>query len=91
MAPDDIKLKGVFVSSSPAHSRALIVDGDSKEESYRIGESLPGGGIIKKINDTYIILLLNGELLHLLLNPEEPTEQPSSIKKSTRSFPKGYR
>ena len=70
IAPENIKLLGIFMSISTKKSSAVMVEEKSEEESYRIGDKLPGGAIIKKIQSDRVIILLNGDYLHVLLNTD---------------------
>lgn len=54
----DITLKGSFVSSL-GEARALITS-NAKDAVYRVGDRLPGGGVVRRIEARAITLWLDG-------------------------------
>jgi general secretion pathway protein C len=72
-APDtrlNLKLLGVVASSDPAAARAIIADGRNSEESYAVGDSLPGSAILREIYADRVILEHRGRLEALRLPKE---------------------
>ncbi len=73
-----LTLKGVFASSEQAMGRAIIADPKGKEDTYGIGDPLPGGAKLSEIYPDRIILERNGQFETLKL-PEKrglPKAQP---------------
>jgi general secretion pathway protein C len=69
----DLKLHGIYYSSDPQASRAIIATSDGKIARYQRQDTLPSGAIIHQIDPKELILLRNGrqETLHLVsTNPE---------------------
>jgi len=87
IAPDTelrLTLRGVFASSAPESSWAIIADRVGNEEFYRIDDNekpLPGGAIIKEIHQDRIILLHNNRFETLRL----PQDQLPTNRAQTRS------
>lgn len=67
------KLHGIYYSSNPEVSFAMIATGNDKSATYHVNESLPGGALIHKIRPKEVILLRNGryESLRLIGYREE--------------------
>jgi len=78
----NLTLRGIYYSSNPLNSFAMISNAAGKVESYQQNELLPGGTIVSQIHPKHVILLRNGreEILYLL------NEQASS-KLSTQNAP----
>jgi general secretion pathway protein C len=64
----NLKLHGVYYSSDPMKSYAMIAAANGKSTSYRVGESLLSGAVLHKIEPRQVILLRNGryETLHIM-------------------------
>ena len=56
----NLKLHGIFYSSEPHNSYAMIALGKGKSILYRLGKSLPNGVVLQKIGPKQVILLRNG-------------------------------
>ncbi len=56
----NLKLHGIYYSSDPQKSFAMIAAANGKSASYHIGKSLPGGALIQEIYPRKVILLRNG-------------------------------
>lgn len=65
---EPLTLRASFVSST-GESRALLAGADG-ERIYQVGESLPGGSILRRVEITQVVLWRKGreELLALQLN-----------------------
>lgn len=63
----NLKLKGIFASTNSRNARAIIADAKNAEDSYKVGDPVPGGAIIHKILVDKVILEHNGKLETLLL------------------------
>lgn len=76
----NLKLRGVFASSNPQSSRAIIADAKGDEDSYRVGSTVPGGAILNEIYTDKVILETNGRLEVLRLPVEDVAGIPGQIE-----------
>lgn len=82
-APDTrlrLVLHGVFASTDPAVSMAIISEQSGKDKSYSKGDSLPGGAKLHEIYADRVILSRSGKLETLRLirkSAEIQTQQPT--------------
>lgn len=68
VTPLNLRLAGVFfVERGDERALALIAEGGGLERGYRIGESLPGGARLERIQRDHVVVSRNGrqEVLHL--------------------------
>lgn len=56
----NLKLSGVFASKNPKIARAIIADSMGKEDSYAIGDEIPGGAKLHQIMSDQVILEYRG-------------------------------
>lgn len=63
----NLKLLGVFASKNPKTSKAIIADAKGKEESYSIGDDLPGGATLHEVLADRVIISNNGRFETLKL------------------------
>lgn len=77
----NLTLHGIYYSSNPSNSLAMIANASGKIESYKKDAALPGGAILSQIHPKHVILLQNGreEILHLL-------NQETASKGATRNM-----
>jgi len=76
VAPDTrlrLELTGLFASSDPKQSLAIISEKNGKDESYRIGDTLPGNATLHEVYADRVILRRLGKLETLRL--KEPAEK----------------
>ncbi len=66
-----LTLSGVFASNDPANARAIVGDPRGKEESYALGDPLPGGAKLSEIYPDRIIMERGGGFETLRLPREE--------------------
>ena len=66
----NLKLKGIFASTIKDNARAIIADAKNSEDSYKVGDDLPGGAKLHQILTDKVILENRGKLETLLL-PED--------------------
>ncbi|MFJ4351557.1 type II secretion system protein N [Pseudomonas sp. NPDC089428] len=79
----DITLKGSFVSSL-GEARALI-SSNAKDAVYRVGDSLPGGGVVRRIEARAITLWFDGrEETLAMAAPAGTLLRPASTQTSLR-------
>ena len=85
-----LTLKGVFASDGKSDGWAIIADPKGKEDSYSIGDPLPGGAKLAEIYPDRIILDRNGRFETLKL-PKMQGRQSSagSAARSNRSYGAG--
>ncbi len=68
---EPLKLQASFVSST-GDTRALLA-GASGQRIYRVGESLPGGSVLRRIESGRVLLWRNGREELLVLEPPART------------------
>lgn len=66
-----LTLSGVFASDDPESARAIVGDPRGKEQSYAVGDPLPGGAKLSEIYPDRIILERGGRFETLRLPREE--------------------
>ena len=66
----NLKLRGVFSSNDKTIARAIISDPRGDDDSYAIGDQVPGGAILNDILEDRVILERNGQLEILKLPVE---------------------
>jgi len=83
----NLKLRGVFASQNKDIARAIIADARGEDQSYAIGDEVPGGAILNDIFEDRVILERNGQLETLRLPLEStPGAGPTSAA-VTRGMP----
>lgn len=85
-APDTrlrLELTGLFASSDPQQSLAIISEKNGKDESYRIGDSVPGNATLHEVYADRVILRRLGNLETLRL--KEPAEKLEIGRSATPS------
>lgn len=80
LTPLNLTLHGIYYHSAPQKSLAIIATEDQKTALYKLGETLPNGAIIDKIEPKQLTLLRNGrpEMLYLLRSNPTTTETTAS-------------
>lgn len=63
----NLTLEGIFYSSNPQQSQALIATTDVPVKIYKIGAELPGGAKVKEILPDSVIIEQNNKLANLPL------------------------
>lgn len=65
-----LEVIGIMYASHPSQSQVLIRLNHGEERSYLVGDELPGGAIIKRIQSDRVVILYQGtlEVLHLPKN-----------------------
>ena len=74
-----LTLKGVFASDEKGVGRAIIGDPKGKEESYSVGDPLPGGATLSEIFPDRIILERNGRFETLKLPKKRTASTTRSV------------
>ena len=67
----DVELVGIMYSANEKESQVIIRAGGGEEKSYLIGDTLPGGAVIKRISEKGVVVLHNGALESLSLPKNE--------------------
>ncbi len=67
----DVDIVGIMYSTDPENSQVLLRAGGGGEKSYQVGDTLPGGAVIKRIGQDGIVVLHNGTLESLSLPKNE--------------------
>lgn len=66
----NLKLRGIFASANKDLARAIIADAKNAEDSYKVGDTLPGGVTLHEIQTDKVILDNRGKM-EILLLPED--------------------
>ncbi len=76
-----LTLRGVFAADESSGGRAIVGDPKGKEETYAVGDPLPGGAKLSEIYPDRIILERNGRFETLRLPKDRtPTARSSASK-----------
>jgi general secretion pathway protein C len=67
----DAEVVGILYSSKAENSQVIIRTAGGQEKIYSIGDSLPGGAVIRRISETGVVVLRNGSLESLSLQKNE--------------------
>jgi general secretion pathway protein C len=80
-----LTLKGVFASDDEALGRAIIADPKGKEDTYGVGDPLPGGAKLSEIYPDRIILERNGRFETLKLPKKRSSSAARRVSHRTAS------
>ena len=69
----DVQVVGILFSGKENDSQVILRTGHGEEKYYLIGDSLPGGAVIKRISERGVVVLHNGSLESLSLSKNELT------------------
>jgi len=72
-----LTLRGLIASTNPAEARAIVADPSGKENSYRIGDKLPGNAELTEIHADRIVIKRGGRYETLKL-PKESLDMGTS-------------
>jgi general secretion pathway protein C len=78
-----LTLKGLFASDEEGNGRAIIADPKGKEDSYAVGDPLPGGARLSEIYADRIILERNGRFETLRLPKQRSASTARSVSHRT--------
>ncbi|KTD18582.1 general secretion pathway protein C [Legionella lansingensis] len=67
----DVEVVGILFSNKEENSQVIIRAGGGQEKIYMIGDTLPGGAVIKRISENGVVVLHNGVLESLSLPKNE--------------------
>ncbi|MCA0403642.1 MAG: general secretion pathway protein GspC [Proteobacteria bacterium] len=73
----NFKLMGVLYSATKNESQAIISDGNN-ERYYFIGDTLPGGAVIKAIRKNSVVVLYDGTLESISLQKNKLEFEPQA-------------
>jgi hypothetical protein len=61
-----LELMGTFAAADPAAGMAFLREGaNAPQHLYRVGEALPGGGVLREVYRTRIVFARNGQMEEL--------------------------
>ena len=86
----NLKLRGVFSSKDKTIARAIISDPKGDDDSYAIGDQVPGGAVLNDIMEDRVILERNGQLETLKL-PVESLPGDTTAERDGNVFTRGGR
>lgn len=75
----NLTLRGVLAVDDKRRAQAIIAQPNGQEKPYGIGDSLPGGAVLKDIRPTNVVLLRNNRYETLSLPKEELNDQQSMM------------
>jgi len=81
----NLKLRGLFASTNKANARAIIADAKQDEDSYAIGDDVPGGAKVHDILKTKVVLERNGKLEVLELPQDIPVSSGADLASAKAS------
>jgi general secretion pathway protein C len=67
----DVQVVGIMFAAKENESQVVLRVGGGKEDYYVVGDTLPGGAIIKRISSEGVVVLHNGALESLSLPKNE--------------------
>ncbi len=91
-APDTslrLSLRGVFVSDQADDAWVIVADHRGKEETYRPGDTLPGGATLLEVYADRVILQHNGRRETLRLPASNMDNTSTKSRAGARSRPRG--
>ena len=77
-----LTLRGTLNESAPDGGLAIIADETGADASYRVGDTLPGGGLLKEIHQGRVLFLREGVAESLSL-PRDPANAPAVSSRAT--------
>jgi general secretion pathway protein C len=72
----DVTLVGVLLSNQERKSQVIIRSAGGEEKTYAVGDSIPGGALIKRITSAGVLVERDGSLESLSLTKEDLTIEP---------------
>ncbi len=79
-----LTLRGTLNETSPNGGLAIVADENGTDDSYRVGDTLPGGGKLLEIHQARVLFERNGKVESLSL-PREATRLASSSRSASAS------
>ncbi len=76
----NLKVVGILFSQNKESSQVIIQASKGEEKNYTVGDSLPGGAIIKSISPQRVVILYNGRLEHLSLSKNRLILEPIPLE-----------
>lgn len=73
----DVEIAGILFSQKNEESQVILKESNGEQKIYKVGDSLPGGAVLKKILPNGIVVERDGELERLDLAKDELHFQPS--------------
>jgi general secretion pathway protein C len=84
----NLNLHGIYYSSNPQTSFAMIAPANGKSVSYRVGQSLPSGAVLHRIYPKQVILLRNGRHETLRLRDSQGVTANKTPKNDAKNMQK---
>ena len=72
----DVSVSGVMFSDKPGESQVIIRSSNGQEKTYKVGDSLPGGVVIKRITADGVLVEHGGVLESLSLPKNDLIFEP---------------
>ena len=72
----DLNVVGIMFANTEGDSQVIIRVAGGDEQTFRIGDSLPGGAVIKRITEQGVLFMRNGALESLSLPKNALTFDP---------------
>lgn len=72
----NLEVVGIILATKEEDSKVIIRASDGTEAVYYIGDTLPGGALIKRITEEGILVMRNGELESLSFPRNELIFEP---------------
>jgi len=79
----DLTLTGIFMGDTPRESAIILQEKSEPEKIYKLGDEVPGGGKIHKIDTFEVVIKKNGRLEKITLVMED--NNPKGLKKLKKS------
>lgn len=77
LPPLTIQLRGIVAASEGTNGRAIILDGEGREASYAVGDTVAEGAVLKAI-ERHMVLIERGSRIEWLPLPELASHPGSS-------------
>lgn len=74
----DVKLVGILLANGVEDSQVIIGSASGEEKSYKLGDKIPGGALIKRITASGVLVERNGVLESLSLPKNDLTFEPAA-------------
>lgn len=76
----DIKVVGILLATREEESTVILQTAGGHEQAYQVGNSIPGGGMIKRITNEGVLIRRDGALESLSLPKNELIFERTPIK-----------
>ena len=66
--PENVQIQAILFDSKPSDRTVLLLDNSGQVKSYRIGDQLPGGSVVMRIEPQSIVIERDGQRQQLELH-----------------------